>query len=99
MLTEQQFQKKVIERIEKEWPTAIVLKNDPTYLQGFLDLIIFFDDRWAALEVKKTRNSRRQPNQKYWVNITNQMSFGAFVFPENLEEIIRELQRIFNLCR
>lgn len=72
-----------------------MLKNDPNYIQGIPDLIILFNDRWASLEVKKDSRASQQPNQQYYVNKMNQMSFSSFIYPENEEEILYELQQAF----
>lgn len=71
----------------------VVLKNDANYLQGVPDLLLLFEDWWGMLEVKKNRNARRQPNQAYYVDLFDSMSFAAVIFPENKEEIIDAIQR------
>lgn len=95
-MLESKFQSKLIRRIKDEFPGCIVLKNDPTYLQGIPDLTIFYENTWAALEVKKSAKASRQPNQDYYVDKMNQMSYAAFIFPENEEEVMAELQNHFN---
>lgn len=70
-----------------------MLKNDASYKPGIPDLIILYKDRWAALEVKKTEDARRGPNQDYYVDIMNSMSYAAFIYPENKEEILHELEQ------
>lgn len=77
------------------FPGCIVLKNDPNYIQGIPDLTIFYGDKWATLEVKKSFNASQQPNQEYYVSMMDAMSFSAFIFPENKEEILYELQQSF----
>lgn len=69
-----------------------MVKNDPNYLQGFPDLTIFFNDRYALLECKRSRDEPHQPNQDFYVRKMNGMSYAAFIFPENKEEILNELQ-------
>lgn len=95
-MLESKFQSKLIRRIKDEFPGCIVLKNDPTYLQGIPDLTIFYKDTWATLEVKKSANASHQPNQDYYVDKMNQMSYAAFIFPENEDEVMAELQNHFN---
>lgn len=77
------------------FPGCIVLKNDPNYLQGIPDLIILWGPRWATLEVKKSANASHQPNQDYYVATMNDMSFSRFIYPENKEEVLYELQQSF----
>lgn len=77
------------------FPGCIVLKNDPNYLQGIPDLIILWGPRWATLEVKKSANASHQPNQDYYVATMDDMSFSRFIYPENKEEVLHELQQSF----
>lgn len=92
---ESSYQHSLIKRIEKRLPGAIILKNDPNYLQGIPDLTIFWKDKWATLECKRSSKERRQPNQEYYVDKMNGMSFSAFIFPENEEDVLDALQRTF----
>ncbi len=91
-MLERDFQSRLIRELKEIFPGAIVLKNDPAYIQGFPDILILYRDRWAALEVKKSEHEHRQPNQEYYVDILNAMSFAAFIYPENKELIFHELQ-------
>jgi hypothetical protein len=94
-MLESKFQSGLIKDLKKMFPGCIVLKNDPNYLQGIPDLSVFWQDKWAMLEVKKEANASHQPNQDYYVNHANNMSFSRFIYPENKEEVLRELQQSF----
>lgn len=94
-MLESKFQEKLIREIEGRFPGAIVLKNDSSYIQGFPDLIVLYKNHWAVLEVKNDRHADHQPNQDYYVGLTDSMSFGRFVFPENKKEVLYDLQRAF----
>ncbi len=59
---ESTYQRRVIRRLEKEFPGCIVLKNDPDYRQGIPDLTVLFAGRWAWLEVKVSEDAPLQPN-------------------------------------
>lgn len=82
----------MIKEIKERLPGSIVLKNDSGYIQGIPDLTVFYGERWAALEGKKEKNSPCQPNQEYYVNMMNAMSFASFIYPENKEEVLDELE-------
>lgn len=92
-MTEGEFQKKLIDEIQDLLPGCYVLKNDPDYIQGIPDLLILYNDKWAALEVKRSANASIRPNQEYYVKEFGKMSYASFVFPENKEEVLNELQQ------
>lgn len=98
-MLESTYQRRLIKKLGKLFPGCIIIKNDPTYIQGFPDLTIFFEDRWATLEVKPFSDAAQQPNQEHYVDIMNQMSFSAFIFPENEEEVLAYLQQAFGFSR
>lgn len=86
------FQDRLIDILRELFPGCLVFKIDK---QGFPDLLILYEDKWAALECKRLRSAVHQPNQDYWVDIMNNMSFAAFIYPENKEEVLYELERAF----
>ena len=90
-MRESKFQAKLIKDIKERLPDCIVLKNDPTYLQGIPDLTVFNNDKWATLEVKKSANATHQPNQDYYVEMMDRMSFARFVYPENRDAVFSDL--------
>lgn len=93
MKKENEFQKELIDDIKSLFPGCYVLKNDPDYIQGIPDLLILYKNRWAALECKRTKKSSHRPNQDYYVEQLNKMSYSSFVYPENKKEVLYELQR------
>lgn len=98
-MAESSFQRFLLQKIRSMFPGCIILKNDPTYLQGIPDILILFENKWAALEVKASLNSPKRPNQRYYVQIMNEMSFAAFVCPENEEDVLYDLQQTFKPSR
>ena len=99
MKKEKDFQKNLIKEIKTILPDSIVLKNDPTYIQGFPDLLILHKDKWAALECKKDSKADKQPNQDFYVDKLEKMSYASFISPENKEEVLNELQQAFKSRR
>lgn len=92
---ERDFQAGLIKDLKQMFPGCIVMKNDSSYIQGIPDLLVLYKDKWASLEVKKTANANRQPNQEYYVNQMNEMSFSRFIFPENKESVLNDLYQTF----
>lgn len=91
-MAERHYQRRVISVLEDLFPGCVILKLDSEYLQGIPDLLILFRDRWAALEVKAYEGAPEQPNQDYYVRELDDMSFAAFIYPENEEEVLDALQ-------
>ena len=94
-MLENKFKQKLIKEIEERFPGAIVVHLDPNEYQGIPDLLVLYENKWAALEGKENENARHRPNQEYYVDLMNQMSFARFIFPENKEEVLYELQQTF----
>lgn len=94
-MLESQFQAKLIKELKKLFPGCIVMKSDSGYLQGIPDLLILFNDKWAALECKQHADAKKQPNQEYYVGKMDEMSFSRFICPENKEEVLHDLQQSF----
>ena len=92
-MKEKEFQADLIKQLKDRIPDCIVLKNDANYKQGIPDLLILSNDRWAMLECKKSSDSSYRPNQEWYLNKLDQMSFARTISPENREEVIDELLR------
>lgn len=92
-MTENAYQAKLIKKLERIFPGIVILKNDPDYQQGILDLTLLFGRKWATLEVKASSRSRLQPNQDYFVRKLNDMSFAAIIYPENEREVLLALEQ------
>jgi hypothetical protein len=92
MPLESDFKKKLINQIMQEYPGAIVLKNDASFINGIPDHLVLFRNRWAAFEAKRDIDSPHRPNQPYWVKKMDEMSLAAFVYPQNKEWFLNELQ-------
>jgi hypothetical protein len=98
-MLESKFQARLIKDLKSLFPGCIVLKNDANYIQGIPDLLVLYNDRWAALEGKADGESFIQPNQKYYVDLMDSMSFARFINNENKMEILHELQLSFRTRR
>jgi hypothetical protein len=98
-MLESKFQRELIAKLKRMFPGCEVQINDPSRTQGIPDLTILWNDKWAMLEVKKSAKEPNRPNQPYWVDYYNSMSFAAFIYPENEEQVLNELQRSLGSSR
>ena len=99
-MLESEIQARVIKRLFKiihagDIGGGMILKSDASYCQGIPDILILYDNKWAALEIKRTRHAHIQPNQRHYVEKMNNMSYAAFLYPDNEEQIISELIEFF----
>lgn len=100
-MLERDFQAEVIGEIQKMFPDCFILKCDGSNTpQGFPDILIINENKWAVLEFKRSEKERYskkglRPNQEYYVSKLGEMSFAKFIYPENKEEVLDELQQAF----
>lgn len=94
-MLENKFKTKLIGKLEKRFPGCMVFHLDPNETQGIPDLLVLHEDKWAALEGKKSAHASVRPNQHYYVDQMNEMSYASFIYPENEEDVLNELSQIF----
>lgn len=99
MKKESKFQSELIKELKERFEGCIVMKLDSGYIQGIPDLLVLYKKKWATLECKRTANANKQPNQEYYVDKMNKMSFSRFIFPENKEEVLNDLENAFKRRR
>lgn len=97
MMLESKFQHELIGELENMFPGALIYKNETK--QGFPDLTVLYEEHWALLECKKSQDASHQPNQDYYVERADKMSFSRFIYPENKQEVLDELQQAFRTGR
>lgn len=102
-MLERDYQRELIPRIIGRHPKGDcdVLKNNSGYRQGIPDLTVYLPGFWAWLEVKPQRDADQEPNQEWYVRWANRFpfTFGAFIYPENEEEVLNDLEQTYRLCR
>lgn len=96
MKNENVFQASLIRTIKNLLPGCIVLKLDPNYIQGIPDLLVLYGITWAALECKRSEDAPHRPNQDYYINAMDTMSFATFVYPENVQQVLKDMIEYFN---
>lgn len=90
-MKESAFQASLIRTIKNLLPGCIVLKLDPSYIQGIPDLLVLHGITWVALETKKSENASHRPNQEYYVKKMSEMSYATFVYPENVQQVLKDI--------
>lgn len=94
-MLENRFKTKLVKEIKDLFQGAIIIHMDPTEIQGIPDLLVLYKSKWAALEGKKNSTASVRPNQKYYVDLMDRMSFAAFIYPENKDEVLDSLYLYF----
>lgn len=98
-MLESTYQGLLIKHLRRLFPGCIILKNDTDYLQGFPDLTVLWQRYWAVLEVKSRADAPFEPNQEWYIETLDDMSFSAMICPENEEEVLRDLEQAFRFNR
>ncbi len=89
------FQDKLIKELKNLFTGCLIMKLDSSYIQGIPDLLVLYKNKWAILECKRAMNAKHQPNQDYYVDLFNKMSFSRFINPSNKDEVLRDLAKAF----
>jgi len=64
--------------------------------RSFPDLLILGPgSTWAALEFKAAEEADHQPNQAWYINRLNHWAYATFMYPENREEVLGDLEKLF----
>lgn len=87
------FQDSLRSELKEILPDCMIFKMDQ--VQGIPDLLILNKDRWFSLECKKSKDASHRPNQDYYVDKMNGMSFSRFIYPENKEDVLNEIRSAF----
>jgi len=98
-MRESAFQRALIRDLKERFPGCLVMKNDENYIQGIPDLTVLWETHWAALECKASEVASHRPNQDWYVKRMRDMSYAAFVSPENKEEVLNEISQAWGSGR
>ena len=103
-MRENSFQSGLIKELKARFNGCIVMKNDAGYIHGIPDLLVLYEDKWAALECKRDikaveKSKDTQPSQHYYVDRMNEMSYASYICPENKKEVLDELELTFKSKR
>lgn len=90
------YQSLLKKKLKSKFPQCDVYRLDPNGVQGIEDLVLLCPLTWATLEIKGSSKSHVQPNQKYYVNKHNDMSFSRMINPENEKDVLDDLSNHLN---
>lgn len=94
-MKESKFQSDLKKELKEMFPGCIITKLDSGDIQGIPDLLVLYKDKWATLENKRSAKATHQPNQDYYVEKMDGMSFSSFIYPENKDEVLAKLRKKF----
>jgi hypothetical protein len=96
-MLESAFKKYAIQAIQDKFVELdLDFIHTKPYNRSMPDLVILAAPFWAALEFKTSKQAPSRPNQDYHINRLNKKGYASFVFPENLEEVLYELEGVFS---
>jgi hypothetical protein len=99
MKSETVYRRYLINKLKDMFPGCVILKNDPSELQGVPDILVLFKHMWAMLEIKLSSVASKQPNQDYYIEEFGRMSYASFINPQNEDEVLNDLQLTFGVSR
>ena len=94
-MLESKFKTNLNKELREMFPGCIIAHLDPNEIQGIPDLLILYRNKWAVLEGKQYATASHQPNQDYYVELMDRMSFASFIYPENKDEVLDSLYLYF----
>lgn len=90
-MLEKDFQAKIIRFLKSQGCVVIKYQQNATTKAAFPDILFLKEGFWGAIEVKKSKTSKCRPGQKEMVAKLDDWSWAKIVYPENFEEIKKEL--------
>ena len=94
---EKLFQREVKDDIYNTMTEVTVIKTDPTDLQGMPDLLVLYQGRFAALEVKRNADASHRPNQDIYIERLRHKGFAEFIYPENKDKVLKNMYSYFGV--
>jgi hypothetical protein len=95
-MLESEFKKQAKKRIIERFPNLdLDFIDGNTNDRSMPDTFVLGPWSWAALEFKRSAFAPLRPNQGYHIRRLNKKGYAKFVYPENLEEVLDDLERIF----
>lgn len=91
---ESKFKKDFCNKLKKMNCTVLQYQQNATTVKGFPDTIWFYKKAYGFLEFKRSSFASFRPGQKEWIKRLSSWTFARVVYPENAEQILREIIEI-----
>lgn len=96
-MRESAFKKRFLAKVEERLSYLDLDFITPTETSRSLpDIFVIGPLFWAALEFKRSGDANHQPNQDWYIERFNEKGYGVFVEPNNEEEVLNDLERLFS---
>ncbi len=96
-MLESEFKNQVKNRIRDRFPNLDLdyIDTNSYNFRSMTDLVVLGPVVWAALEFKRSEDAPHRPNQDYHIKRLRKKGYATFVYPENLEEVLDDLEILF----
>lgn len=91
-MKESDFQAKVIRWLRSQKCVVMKYQQNATTHAGLVDLFFVKDGFWGAAELKKSKTAKFRPGQKEMIKKLDAMSWCKAIYPENFNEVKKELE-------
>lgn len=93
---EKKVQTKLIKYLKKKGCYVIKTQVDGRGLVpvGCPDVIALYEGWWGAFECKASAKAKFQPLQEYTIEKLNNWSIAMVVHPDNIDEVISQLEKM-----
>lgn len=91
-MREATFQSKVVKWLKSQGCVVLKYEQNATTHAGVADVFFCKEGFYGFIETKKSRNAKFQPLQKRFIEKMNEWSYGRVAYPENFDEIKKELR-------
>lgn len=96
-MLESDFKQMFFDELRDILPGCLILRGNSAWIQGFPDNVVLHRDGWFAFEFKRGPRAKRRPNQEYYIDLLDDMSYSTFVDPTNYREVLDAVQQAFGV--
>lgn len=95
-MLESEFKRRAIQEIQERFSHLDLDFIEPKiHNRSLPDVVILGPIKWAVLEFKRNQYESKRPNQEFHISRLNEKGYATFVYPENLEGVLGDLEELF----